>query len=67
MKTGIVAIAAAAALAGCCDKSKSETKTADALTVIATRTSVRSYDTSRDVTDAEIEQLLRSGIWAVMI
>lgn len=64
MKTGIVAIAAAAALAGCCDKSKSETKIADALTVIATRTSVRSYDTSRDVTDAEIEQLLRSGMAA---
>ncbi len=64
MKTGIVAIAAAAALAGCCDKSKSETKIADALTVIATRTSVRSYDTSRGVTDAEIEQLLRSGMAA---
>ncbi len=63
MKTGIVAIAAAAALAGCCDKSKSETKIADALTVIARRTSVRRYE-QKDVPDEAVEKLLRAAMAA---
>ena len=65
MKTGITAALAAIVLAGCCDRKGGDAAKADVtLTVIATRTSVRSYDTSREVTDAEVEQLLRAGMAA---
>lgn len=65
MKRLIMAATAAIVAAGCCDKKDDgAAKADDALTVIATRTSVRSYDTSREVTDAEVEQLLRAGMAA---
>ena len=49
----------AAILSGCCEKKQN-----DALSVIAARCSVRSYDQSRDVDEATIEILLRAAMAA---
>ena len=71
MKTGKLARMAAAAFAvaaisGCGDRKadEAEVKGDDAITVIATRTSVRSYDAGREVDEATIEKLLRAGMAA---
>ena len=55
-----VAIASALTICGCCDKQEGS----DAMTVIANRTSIRRYDTSRDVSDEAVEKLLRAAMAA---
>ena len=58
-KLVIGGLAMAAILSGCCEKNQN-----DALSVIAARCSVRSYDQSRDVDEATIEILLRAAMAA---